>query len=91
MAYVCARRTFESCRYHAHAIVAIQVLDTLADQAHEKSSMEAIWGWRVDLDEVGKLCLALRWRFGVENVDDEISVLDADHVVVSFVVAFKSE
>jgi hypothetical protein len=54
--------------------------------------MEAIWGWRVDLDEVGELCLALRRRFGVEDVDNEVAILDADHVVVvSFVVAFNSE
>jgi phage tail protein X len=51
--------------------------------------MEGIRSRRVDLDEVGELCLALYRRLGVENIDHEVAILDANHGVVG--VASSSE
>jgi hypothetical protein len=76
------RQTFESGRDHARTIVAVQIFDAFAYQAHERAGMESIRRGRVDLYEIGKRRLALRNGLWIEEVYHQIAIFDAHHGVV---------
>jgi hypothetical protein len=50
------------------------------DQAREDAGVEGIGCGRVNLHESGELCLAFSDGLGVEEVDDEVAIFDANHV-----------
>lgn len=72
-------RTFQAARNHATAIVAVQVLDCVAYEAHQRAGVEGIRCGRMDLYEIWECCARFRGRLGVQKVDHKIAKLDAHH------------
>lgn len=65
-------------------MVAVEVFDVGADQAHEEAGVEGVGGRGVDLEEVGEVLGGFAGGGGgrgggVEDVDDEVAEFDAHH------------
>ena len=60
--------TFKTSRYHAHAIVAIELLNLISYHAYEQPGVEGVWCGRMDLDHIGKRSGAFCWGLRVKKV-----------------------